>query len=198
MENNQIDIKNRINKELNKKNKTEQEMLNSTKINEQDYANITTEKKVIKKYIRDIEKIAKYLNVSSYYLVNGDYDSFSNFETMYDRMNKLFINGKTKVDMSKETGIPYNTIKQIFQRRNPNLDSKYLIPFAKYLDVSITYIVFGENDGKGIQYNSDEFRLFYIREIAKMQTKLDTETLNKIYMFTLAHYNNKNNHKINT
>jgi transcriptional regulator with XRE-family HTH domain len=64
---------------------------------------------------------------------------------IFDRItNELKKQGKTRTDLSKVTGISYNTITSLFQRKSENIKLNTLIKISEYLDVSLDWLIDGD------------------------------------------------------
>lgn len=50
--------------------------------------------------------------------------------------------GKTRKDMCRETGISYNTLASLYQRKSENISLNILRAIARYLNVSLDYLIF--------------------------------------------------------
>lgn len=73
-----------------------------------------------------------------------DTEEFLKNETMYDRINKkLYFKRATRKDLSEAIGVSYNTLTTMFQRKSTNVDIETIRKIAKFLDVTIEYLVTG-------------------------------------------------------
>ena len=65
-------------------------------------------------------------------------DTYNKIDTELKRMNK------TRADMCNETGLSYNTIASLFKRKSENISLEVLRIVAKYLGVSLDYLIYDE------------------------------------------------------
>lgn len=65
---------------------------------------------------------------------------------IYDRINKLLEEKKmTRTQLSKKTGVSYNTLTSLFSRRSKNIDIETLKKIALGLETSVEYLVTGNH-----------------------------------------------------
>lgn len=73
---------------------------------------------------------------------------------IYDRINNLLKdNLMTRRQLSIKTGISYNTLTAMFQRRSTNIDIETLKKIADYFDVTIDYLLGNESELNNKQSN---------------------------------------------
>ncbi len=65
-------------------------------------------------------------------------DTYSKIDTELKKMNK------TRVDLCNETGLSYNTIASLFKRKSENISLEVLRVVAKYLGVSLDYLIYDD------------------------------------------------------
>jgi transcriptional regulator with XRE-family HTH domain len=64
---------------------------------------------------------------------------------IYDRINDLLKKqSKTRKDLCDSTGISYNTLTSLFQRRSENIKLQTLIKIAEFLEVSLDWLIDGD------------------------------------------------------
>ena len=65
-------------------------------------------------------------------------DTYSKIDTELKKMNK------TRADLCNETGLSYNTIASLFKRKSENISLEVLRVVAKYLGVSLDYLIYDD------------------------------------------------------
>jgi len=64
---------------------------------------------------------------------------------IYDRINEILKNqSKTRKDLCESTGISYNTLTSLFQRRSENIKLQTLIKISDFLEVSLDWLIDGD------------------------------------------------------
>lgn len=110
---------------------------------------------------------------------------------IYDRISSLLRQqNKTRRMLCDETGISYHTLTSLFQRQSQNMKLDTIIRIAKYLDVSVEFLISGEekkplllNDDNQIldPYRLEQMDKEIIRIAQKLSVKSKTLLLAKAY-----------------
>lgn len=67
---------------------------------------------------------------------------------VYDRINILLAENKSKRAMCIALGMPYSTLSSMFQRRSKSIDIETLKKIASYLNTTLEYLVTGNENIK--------------------------------------------------
>ncbi len=108
---------------------------------------------------------------------------------IYDRITKILDEKKiTRKDLSDGTGISYNTLTSQFQRKSDNMKLDTIVTIARFLKVSVEYLVTGsenlhvnESDENETSLNAPNIDLEINRVLSKLSYKDKTIILAKAY-----------------
>lgn len=66
---------------------------------------------------------------------------------IYDRINDILKKqSKTRKELCDATGISYNTLTSLFQRRSENIKLQTLIKISDFLEVSLDWLIDGDHE----------------------------------------------------